>query len=154
VPERLPDFRPILAALNANNVRFIVIGGLAMTVYGSAHVTEDIDLGYDRSRDNIKAITQALKEFQPRFTNFPDELPFVWDEKTLRAAANITLDASSGGESDSPTRSPNSSAASRSQSRSLRLAIGGRRPASSARSSGHGYSRSPKRKPARFPARG
>jgi hypothetical protein len=83
VPERLPDFRPILAALKANNVRFVVIGGLAMTAHGSAHVTEDIDLGYARSRENLEAITRALVEFRPRFSNFPENLPFVWDERTL-----------------------------------------------------------------------
>ena len=93
MPESVPDFRPILAALSANNVRFVVIGGLAMTAHGSAHVTQDIDLGYSRSRENIEAIARALAEFHPRFTNFPADLPFVWDEKTLRAAANVTLDA-------------------------------------------------------------
>ena len=93
MPERLPDFRPVLAALKANNVRFVVIGGLAMTAHGSAHVTEDIGLGYARSRESHEAITRALAEFRPRFTNFPDDLPFVWDERTLRAAANIALDA-------------------------------------------------------------
>ena len=92
MPDSLPDFRPILAALSANNVRFVVIGGLAMTAHGSSHVTQDIDLGYSRSRENIQAMTRALAEFKPRFTNFPGDLPFVWDERTLRAAANVTLD--------------------------------------------------------------
>jgi hypothetical protein len=63
-----------------------------MTAHGSAHVTEDIDIGYSRDRDNTAAMAKALAVFHPRFTNFPDDLPFIWDEKTLRAAANVTLD--------------------------------------------------------------
>ena len=75
MPEKLPDFHPVLAALKASNVRSVVIGGLAMTAHGSAHVTADIDVGYSRDRPNIKAMTQAL---HPRFRNLPDDLPFVW----------------------------------------------------------------------------
>ena len=39
MPETLPDFRPILAALQSANVRFVLIGWLAMSAHGSAYIT-------------------------------------------------------------------------------------------------------------------
>ena len=57
MPEKPPDFRTVLAALKAADVRFVVIGGLAMTAHGSSYVTMDIDVGYARDRRNIAALT-------------------------------------------------------------------------------------------------
>ncbi len=92
MPERLPDFRPVLAALQSANVRFVLIGGLAMSAHGSAYITQDIDVGYSRDTENIRLISQALAGMRPRLRGFPEGLPFVWDERTVRAAANMTLD--------------------------------------------------------------
>ena len=92
MPDILPDFQAVLIALTQNNVRFVLIGGLAMTAYGSAHVTQDIDAGYSRDRQNIAAICAAFAPLHPRLRGYPKDLPFVWDERTLRAAANLTLD--------------------------------------------------------------
>src|SRR5919201_1386317 len=41
-----PSFRTVLAALHARNVRFVLIGGLAMIVYGSDYFTQDVDVIY------------------------------------------------------------------------------------------------------------
>ena len=92
MPEPPPDFRTILEALEAANVRCVLIGGLAMTVHGSSHVTQDIDFGYSREPENITALVQALQGMGPRARGLPEGLPFVWDERTLRAMANMTLD--------------------------------------------------------------
>lgn len=96
MPEMLPDFQAVLIALTQNNVRFVLIGGLAMAAYGSAHVTQDINAGYARDRQNIAAICAAFAPLHPRLRGFPADLPFVWDEQTLRAAANLTLDTDIG----------------------------------------------------------
>jgi hypothetical protein len=39
MPEEPFDLRALLAVLNANEVSFVLIGGLAMMVHGSSHVT-------------------------------------------------------------------------------------------------------------------
>lgn len=77
MPAEPPDFRPILETLIANNVRFVVIGGLAMTALGSAYVTFDIDVGYARDKQNITAMRTALAGLNPRLRGFPEGLPFV-----------------------------------------------------------------------------
>lgn len=92
MPEKLPDFQPILAALKAANVRFVLIGGLAMAAHGSSYITQDIDIGYARDRENARAIAKALADRHPRPRDFPPDLPFQWDEKTLLAATNLTLE--------------------------------------------------------------
>jgi hypothetical protein len=38
------DFERILAALRSADVSFVIIGGVAATVHGSARLTSDIDI--------------------------------------------------------------------------------------------------------------
>jgi len=45
------QFKTLLAALAANHVDFVIIGGLAATLHGSARVTYDLDVVYDRIRE-------------------------------------------------------------------------------------------------------
>ena len=40
---------------------------------------------------NLKRLVTALAPFHPRPRGFPDELPFIWDETTLRNATVLTL---------------------------------------------------------------
>lgn len=90
--ESLLDFMAVLKALNACNVRYVLIGGLAMIAHGADHITQDIDVGYARDRENLKALTEAPSGAHPRPRDFPLDLPFIWDERTLRAASNFTLE--------------------------------------------------------------
>lgn len=76
MPEQLPDFRPVIEVLSVQGVRFVLIGGLAMSAHGSAHVTQDIDIGYAHDRQNIKMLHQALALLHPRLRGLPLDLPF------------------------------------------------------------------------------
>jgi predicted nucleotidyltransferase len=91
VQERPPDFAAVLIALNARSIRFVLIGGLAMVAHGCDYLTLDIDIGYARDRQNIRYLADALAPIHPRLRNFPEELPFVWDARTLQATSNLTL---------------------------------------------------------------
>lgn len=46
-------FLEIIAALNEKAVRYVIIGGVAMRLHGSAHVTDDMELCYDLGDDNL-----------------------------------------------------------------------------------------------------
>ncbi len=72
-------------------VDFVVIGGVAATLYGSAYITFDLDICYSRANTNLKRLKDALSPFHPRPRGFPPDLPFVWDEATLRNSAVLTL---------------------------------------------------------------
>ena len=92
MPESAPDFAEILRRLNENNVRYVLIGGLAMVAHGSAHITQDIDVGYDRDRGNCDALAVVLRGMNARLRNAPHDLPFILDAQTFRNTQNLTLD--------------------------------------------------------------
>lgn len=90
----IPDYRAILEALTDGNVDFVVIGAVAMVLHGSARVTRDLDVCYDRA--NLERLVKALKPFAPTLRGAPDDLPFRLDLETLRAGLNFTLRSSAG----------------------------------------------------------
>jgi hypothetical protein len=53
------DFRALLTALARSNVDFIVVGGLAATVHGSSRLTQDVDVLYSRTPENLQKRTAA-----------------------------------------------------------------------------------------------
>ncbi len=90
--------KPTLAikAFAENQVAFVVIGGMAMRGHGSSYLTQDLDICYSRERENLKKLAAALAPFNPRPRGFAADLPFIWDEQTLRNGANFTLETSIG----------------------------------------------------------
>jgi predicted nucleotidyltransferase len=87
---------PIIASLVDNEVAFVIIGGVAITHYGSAYVTQDFDFCYLRSAENIRRIVKAMSRFNPRLRNFPTDLPFIFDKATLQNGTNFTFDTDIG----------------------------------------------------------
>jgi len=53
------DFSGLLQTLSRGCVNFIVAGGAAATAHGSARLTIDIDVVYDRSTENIQRLVKA-----------------------------------------------------------------------------------------------
>jgi hypothetical protein len=86
-----PDFTEALAALQTNQVRFVLIGGLALMSYGSGIFTRDMDLCYARDGANLVALAEPLAPLHPRLRGAPEGLPFTLDARSLRSGANFTL---------------------------------------------------------------
>jgi len=87
----LTEFTHTMRLLNEGNVRFIVIGGWAATIHGSARVTFDVDVVYSRDRENMRNLATCLAPYAPYLRNAPPGLPFKFDEKTIRNGLNFTL---------------------------------------------------------------
>ena len=85
------DFPGTIRALCEGKVRFVVIGGVAASAHGSRHLTFDLDLCYDRGRDNIECLAKALEPFHPRLRGVREDLPFSFDAPTVAAGMNFTL---------------------------------------------------------------
>jgi hypothetical protein len=80
-----------IKTLAQNNVAFVIIGGVAITSHGSSYITKDLDFCYKRTRENLKNIVSALSPFNPKPRDFPENLPYVFDESTLLNATNFTF---------------------------------------------------------------
>jgi hypothetical protein len=85
------ELKQALEAFARYDVKFIIVGGVAMNLHGSAHVTFDLDICYDRRRTNLKSIIAALAPYHPRLRGLPEHLPFVWDEQMLQSGTNFTF---------------------------------------------------------------
>src|SRR5260370_23447733 len=72
-------------------VEFVVIGGAAMGLQGSAHLTRDIDFCYARTTKNMERLAKALEPFHPVLRGAPPDLPFRFDAKTIGTGLNFTL---------------------------------------------------------------
>ncbi len=69
----------LLKALHDEGVEFVIIGGAAAVLHGSAYVTGDLDICYSRERENLKKVATALIPFNPSLRGAPKNLPFQLD---------------------------------------------------------------------------
>jgi hypothetical protein len=90
----VPEFAPrkLLETLVLHDVDFVLIGGMAGVARGSAYVTLDVDVAYDRARTNLERLAGALHELDAKLRGAPPDLPFAPDAKTLANGANFTFD--------------------------------------------------------------
>ena len=89
--QQVGEFRQIIAALASAGLRFVIVGGVAMRLQGSAHITDDIDFAVARDPANLEALVKALAPYHPALRGAPPGLPFFWDARTLKNIMNITL---------------------------------------------------------------
>jgi len=90
------DFKGLLRGLLEARIDFILVGGVACNVHGSARATFDIDVVYARTADNIGRLVSALTPIQPYLRGAPAGLPFRFDAKTIQGGLNFTLSTSLG----------------------------------------------------------
>ena len=85
------DVEKLLKALHNEGVAFVIIGGAAAVLQGSAYVTADFDLCYSRTKENLEKLARALAPFHPLLRGAPPDLPFCLDVNALRSGLNFTL---------------------------------------------------------------
>lgn len=66
--------------------------GSARSLQGAPVVTQDLDVCYRRSPENIARLARAIAPFRPRLRGIPADLPAAVDEHTLRQGTNFTLE--------------------------------------------------------------
>ncbi len=89
-------FEQIIELFAAQGVEFIVIGGQAETLYGSARGAFDIDLCYRRTAENLQRLAGALKQLKPTLRGAPPDLPFRIDAESLALGVNFTFSTTAG----------------------------------------------------------
>jgi hypothetical protein len=94
--ETVTDFQALLRALHHGQVDFILVGGVAATIHGSARLTRDVDVVYSRAPGNMARLVAALAPLRPYLRGAPPGLPFTWDESTIGRGLNFTLTTTAG----------------------------------------------------------
>jgi len=87
----MTDFDALLSTLGRHEVAFLLIGGAAAIAHGSARLTKDLDIVYDRAPANLDRLVAALAAHKPYPRGAPPGLPFLWDRPTLERGLNFTL---------------------------------------------------------------
>lgn len=87
----MTDFASLIRLLIEYHVQFILIGGAAATAHGSARLTQDLDIVYRRTPDNMAVLAACLSTHSPYLRGAPSGLPFHLDVDTLTRGLNFTL---------------------------------------------------------------
>jgi predicted nucleotidyltransferase len=85
------DVENALRLLAEGRVEFIVAGGVAGILLGSARLTTDLDVIYRRTPENLERLVSSLAPTRPYLRGAPPGLPFRWDVDTLKRGLNFTL---------------------------------------------------------------
>jgi len=85
-----------IQSLADNDVDFVIVGGVAIRIHSSAYVTLDLDFCYARTKENLGKIVSALAQFNPRPRDFPIDLPYFFDERSLQNSTNFTFETDIG----------------------------------------------------------
>lgn len=98
------DPEAIFAALERHDVAYVLIGGLAATLYGSPHVTTDVDITPSAEPENLARLAAALIDLDARLRvdDEPDGVPFdrsaealagatVWNLQTRHGALDLAI---------------------------------------------------------------
>ena len=96
--DRSFDPEEILRVLERHEVRYVLIGGLAATLYGSPHVTTDVDVAPEAGEANLKKLAHSLEDLDARIRTpgEPDGLPFEHSAQMLRKVSLLNLTTRAG----------------------------------------------------------
>ncbi len=83
----------LLAVLHRHEVRYVLIGGLAAALRGSATPTFDVDITPAAGDVNLARLSAALKELDARVRvdGIPEGLPFSHDAASLAQMTTLNL---------------------------------------------------------------
>jgi len=95
---RRAEFDPsrLLRTLADGGVDFVVIGGVAAILHGSARATFDLDVCFASDAENVDALGAALTTLDARLRGVEEPVPFVPDASALRRIEVLTLTTAAG----------------------------------------------------------
>jgi hypothetical protein len=86
----------LLGTLTAHNVDFVIVGGIAATLLGSARDTFDLDICPATDRGNLDRLGGALLDLGARLRGIEESVPFTPDGAALAQVEILTLETESG----------------------------------------------------------
>ena len=92
------DLRSLLEALNAEGVRFVVIGGVAVGAHGYVRGNEDLDLVPDPDPANLDRLTESLAKLESTLPTVAERsFDPNSDAGVIRRGGNVTAMTRFGG---------------------------------------------------------
>jgi hypothetical protein len=92
------DLRSLLELLHEREVRFVVIGGVAVAAHGYVRGTADLDLVPDPDPENLKRVAAILDELKSTLPTAKDRrFDPTSDAGVIRRGGNVTVDTDFGG---------------------------------------------------------
>lgn len=86
----------MVAGLAEARAQFVVIGGLAARAHGSPRITEDLDICYSPTPENIRVLAHVLAGWNAYLRGVERGLPWVMDERAFRTTPVMTLTTDQG----------------------------------------------------------
>jgi hypothetical protein len=90
------NVKRLLECLTARGVDFVIVGGIAAVLLGSARVTRDLDICYASDDVNLESLGEVLLALHARLRGVDEAVPFVPDGRTLRRVELLTLTTDAG----------------------------------------------------------
>jgi hypothetical protein len=86
----------LLRALSDGGVDFVVIGGVAAIAHGSPQITQDLDVSYAGTPENLERLGRVLVGLGATLRGVTEDVPFVPDGRSLQNVRVLTLDTPEG----------------------------------------------------------
>ena len=84
-----PSFEKLLVLLAEAGVRFIVVGGVAVTLQGYVRLTEDVDLLLDSAPENVANLLKTLGNYGEGFARELSTEDFTEEEGAVRIVEEV-----------------------------------------------------------------
>ena len=95
-----PDFKELLSVFNSRKVRYLLIGGYAVSLHAQPRATKDLDLLVSPDADNVQGLYAALAEFgmgaPPLMVDILPAIQGVDFESAWERRTTIEIDPESG----------------------------------------------------------
>jgi hypothetical protein len=92
----IQEAEALLARFVAQNVEFVIIGGICNVLHGATLVTKDVDVCCRFTRENLKRIEAAVKELNPIHRQTPNQIPFELTDELAGRLKNLYLRTDAG----------------------------------------------------------
>ena len=92
----MTDFEQLIRRLVAEGVEFIVVGGFAGAIHGATRSTQDLDIVYRQTSENVQRIVRAISPLSPYPRGAAAGLPFRFDQQTIEFGSSFALSTTLG----------------------------------------------------------
>ncbi len=92
----MPDLDSLLKRLIEHKLEFVVIGGFAAFAHGFTLPSEDIDVCFPFSPENLMRLQKALADLHPVHRMTPSRVPLKLTPEECRGLKNLYLDTDYG----------------------------------------------------------